>query len=162
MTAVPTTLKHWRNLKDKPLGKWLFGKMLCWRVPYFGTIKPEFKVLEPFYVEVGLSKRRSVTNHIKTVHAIAICNLAEVAAGVMVDATVPVATHRWIPKGMTVNYLKKAETDLMATAAIPKDLVFTDEMDVVVPVEVRDKYDQLVFSADVTMYVTERKNKKSV
>ena len=44
------------------------------------------------------------------------CNMAELAAGIMSEATVP-ASHRWIPKGMTVEYLKKAGTDLRAVAA---------------------------------------------
>jgi hypothetical protein len=33
----------------------------------------------------------------------------------MTEVTVP-TSHRWIPKGMTVEYLKKAETDLIAIA----------------------------------------------
>jgi len=57
-----------------------------------------------------------VLNHIGTVHAIAMCNMAELAGGTMTEVTVP-ATHRWIPKGMTVEYLKKAETDLIAIAS---------------------------------------------
>lgn len=43
------------------------------------------------------------------------CNMAELAGGTMTEVTVP-STHRWIPKGMTVEYLKKAETDLIAVA----------------------------------------------
>ena len=56
-------------------------------------------------------------NHIGTVHAIALCNLAELSAGVMTDATIP-ASMRWIPKGMTVEYLKKA-TGTMRGVATP-------------------------------------------
>jgi Domain of unknown function (DUF4442) len=41
--------------------------------------------------------------------------MAELAGGTMTDATVP-NTHRWIPKGMQVEYLKKANTDLVAIA----------------------------------------------
>lgn len=33
------------------------------------------------------------------------CNMAELAGGTMTEVTVP-STHRWIPKGMTVEYLK--------------------------------------------------------
>lgn len=34
----------------------------------------------------------------------------------MTEVSVP-TTHRWIPKGMTVEYLKKTATDLVAIAA---------------------------------------------
>lgn len=36
------------------------------------------------------------------------CNMAELAGGTMTEVTVP-STHRWIPKGMTVEYLKKRQ-----------------------------------------------------
>jgi hypothetical protein len=41
--------------------------------------------------EVRIRDRRRVHNHIGTVHAIALCNLAELSAGVMTDATIPPA-----------------------------------------------------------------------
>jgi hypothetical protein len=44
-----------------------------------------------------------VYNHLHTVHAIASCNAAEIAMGMMMEATVP-TSHRWIPKAMTVRY----------------------------------------------------------
>jgi hypothetical protein len=38
-----------------------------------------------------------VYNHLGAVHAIASCNAAEVAMGMLMEATVP-RSHRWIPK----------------------------------------------------------------
>ena len=66
---------------------------------------PSFIELKPNYCEISIKKKRSVLNHIGTVHAIAMCNMAELAGGTMTEVTVP-STHRWIPKGMTVEYLK--------------------------------------------------------
>ena len=103
----------WNKLKDKPLGKWLFTRVICWKAPYFSTIAPRFEELKPGYARVSLRKRRAVQNHIGTVHAIAACNLAELGAGTMMEASLP-ASMRWLPKGMTVQYLKKCETDLTA------------------------------------------------
>ena len=48
-----------------------------------------------------------VYNHLHTVHAIASCNAAEIAMGMLMEATVP-TSHRWIPKSMNVQYLEKA------------------------------------------------------
>src|SRR5207244_4047737 len=54
-------------------------------------------------------------NHLGTVHAIASCNLAEYAMGVLAEAAVP-ASHRWIPMGMEVRYLATAKTSVTAEA----------------------------------------------
>lgn len=98
-------LSMWQKLRDKPLGKWLFAQAICWKAPYFRTIAPRFEELKPGYARVSLKKRRAVENHIGTVHAIAACNLAELGAGTMMEASLP-PTMRWLPKGMNVQYLK--------------------------------------------------------
>ncbi len=85
-----------------------FSAMIGQVAPYFASIAPQFVELRPGYAEVTFPKRREVLNHIGTVHAIALCNAAELAAGTMTDASIP-AGHRWIPRGMTVEYLAKAD-----------------------------------------------------
>lgn len=48
-----------------------------------------------------MPQRWSVQNHIKTVHAIAVCNLIEMTMGLIAEATIP--SHlRWLPMGMDV------------------------------------------------------------
>ena len=101
-----------------------------------------------------MKKRRAVQNHIGTVHAIAICNLAEVAAG-MSEATTP-PTHRWIPKGMTVEYLKKAGTDLVATATLRNEPIFAEAMELPIEVEVEDAAAVVVVRATISMWITPR------
>ena len=65
-----------------------------------------------------MRKRRAVQNHIGTVHAIAMCNLAEMAAGTLTEISIP-ASMRWLPKGMQVQYLRKAETDVRPSRPWP-------------------------------------------
>ena len=130
--------------------------MICWKAPYFGSIRPRFQVLEPGHSVVTMGKRRAVTNHIGTVHAIAICNLAEIAAGTMTEATVP-QSHRWIPKGMTVEYLRKAETDLTAVARIEPMPDFDGSFAVPVEVDVVDTHQETVFRAAIDMWISPRK-----
>ena len=62
-------LNMWNRLQGKPLGKWLFSKVICWKAPYFATISPRFEELKPGHARVSLKKRRAVENHIGTVHA---------------------------------------------------------------------------------------------
>lgn len=102
-----------------------------------------------------MRKRRAVFNHIGTVHAIAICNLAEMAAGTMTEVTVP-STHRWIPKEMTVKYLKMAKTDLTAIATPHAALDWSVPGEFKVDVRVRDLQGELVVEALITMWVTRR------
>ena len=138
-----------------PAGKHIFSKMVCLKAPYFRTIKPLFIALRPGYCEITMKKRRAVHNHIKSVHAIAMCNISELAAGTMLEATLP-PSMRWIPKGMTVEYLKIARTDLKAICEIstegldhPQELPMT--------VHVTDTGKAEVFRAVITMHISEKR-----
>lgn len=116
-----------------------------------------FEQLRPVYCEVSIKKHRAVLNHIGTVHAIAMCNMAELAGGTMTDVTVP-NTHRWIPKGMQVEYIQKASTDLVAVATpAQSNFVWNEGSDYVVNVEVKNTAQELVFRATITMWVSLKK-----
>jgi acyl-coenzyme A thioesterase PaaI-like protein len=149
-----------RTLSPVPvLGPRVFSRAVTFIAPYFSTVAPVFTVLEPGRCEVTMKKRRAVQNHIGTVHAIAMCNLCELAGGTMVEASLP-KSLRWIPRGMTVRYLKKAETDL--TARTHMALPAPDYVgDLVVPVQVFDTRGDVVMEADISMYVSLQKAGRS-
>ncbi|MEJ2763402.1 hotdog fold domain-containing protein [Photobacterium sp. MCCC 1A19761] len=144
-------LKTYQRLTKLPFGRQIFSWIVCRVAPYFSSIKPQIHELRPGFAEVTMKKRRRVTNHLNTVHAIAMCNMAELAAGMMTDVSVPVHS-RWIPVGMTVAYLNKATTDLSATA-IGHEINWETAGEKKVPVEVRDTKGTLVFQAEITMNV---------
>ena len=149
-------LPLYRRMARWPAGHWLFSRAVCLKAPYFGTIKPRFVSLEPGRCEVRMRDRRGVHNHLGTVHAIALCNLAELAAGVMTDATLPPAM-RWIPKGMSVEYLKKATGTMHAVATPGRALEVSGAgYDAPVLVEVRDDRGEMVFRAHIAMWVSPR------
>jgi acyl-coenzyme A thioesterase PaaI-like protein len=156
MSSASTALSLWRRLAPLPGGRWLFSRLVCIKAPYFATIRPCFVELKPGYCELHIRKRRRVLNHIGTVHAIAMCNMAELAGGTMTDVSIP-STHRWIPKGMTVEYLKKAATNLRAVAELDPQTQFGDAAEIPVTVRVLDKDDQLVFRAVITMWVSRKR-----
>jgi uncharacterized protein (TIGR00369 family) len=145
----------WERLEGKPFGKALFSRAICWKAPYFGSIRPRFEEFRPNFARVSMRKHRAVTNHIGTVHAIAMCNLAELAAGTTTEISIP-ATMRWLPKGMQVEYLKKADTDVEAVATMP-EVGEGPARDVPVTVDVRDRAGQVVCRAVITMWVSPRK-----
>ncbi|ONM50467.1 hotdog fold domain-containing protein [Nocardia donostiensis] len=156
MTNATATLRSWTKLPDNRLGHALFSLGMVARVPYFGTVLPTVTRLEPGLCEVRAPKWFGIHNHLGTFHAIAACNLAEVAMGMLSEATVP-ATHRWIPKAMNVQYLAKAETGLRAVAQLPETPdfgEFTEGRELIVPVSIYDKRGTEVVHADITTWVT--------
>lgn len=128
-----------------------FSVMIGQVAPYFASIAPQFVELHAGYAEVTFAKRREVLNHLGTVHAIALCNAAELVAGTMTDASIPKGC-RWIPPGMTVEYLAKADGDIRAVAD-GGAIDWTQLGDVTVPV-MAYVGDKPVFRAEITMYVS--------
>ncbi|TAL13775.1 MAG: DUF4442 domain-containing protein [Aquabacterium sp.] len=128
-----------------------FSKLVCQMAPYFSTIEPRLVRLAPGAAEARVPFRREVTNHLGTLHAIALCNAAELVAGTMTDVSIPPGA-RWIPKGMAVEYLAKARTDVRAVAD-GSGVDWSTPGDKVVPVDVFDAEDRKVFSARITMNV---------
>ncbi|WP_181773022.1 hotdog fold domain-containing protein [Amycolatopsis pittospori] len=155
--AQNQTYAMWTRLAGKPVGKQLFSAAMCLRVPYFRTVLPSVRELRPGRCEVTSPKWWGVYNHIKTFHAIAACNLAEISMGMLAEATVP-TTHRWLPKGMTVSYVAKAETSLRAVAELPELPEFGDEgFELPVPVTITDTHGKTVVTATITIWVTKKK-----
>jgi acyl-coenzyme A thioesterase PaaI-like protein len=142
-------------LSSRPGGSLMFSLAAMARVPYFASVLPHVRRMEPGLAEVDVPKWFLVHNHLKTVHAIASCNAAEMAMGMLMEATVP-TTHRWIPKAMNVQYLQKATTSLRATARIdvPDFGSATEGFELVVPVSVTDRGGTEVVHADITTWVT--------
>lgn len=153
---MPSNLALYEKLSGIPLGKAFFSKMVCMKAPFFSSIHPLVHALKPNYCEVLMSNHRAVRNHLGIVHAIAMCNMAELAGGLMTDATVP-ATHRWIPKGMTVEYLKKADTDLKAIGTPLAGLDLTKPSEFPAQVEIFNTTGERVFRARIAMWVTPKK-----
>ena len=156
MAAHTTTYRIWKSLADRPGGTRLFSAAAMVRVPYFASIVPHVLRMEPGFAEVTVPKWFFVYNHLHTVHAIASCNAAEIAMGMLMEATVP-TSHRWIPKSMNVQYLEKATTSLRAQARldpVPDFDAMADGVEIVVPVSVVDKSGAEVVHADITTWVT--------
>lgn len=153
-TAHNLALQSWNRLSRLPLGPQAWSRLVTVRAPYFRSITPQMVELAPGHCVAVMKKRWRITNHLGTVHAIAMCNLAEFAGGLMTEVSVP-ASHRWIPKGMSVEYLRKATTDLRAVcASLPLPDFGSEPFEWPVPVDVLDLQGDTVFRAVIRMWVS--------
>jgi len=157
--AGSEALRRWQTLSGTAFGRWLFSRMVAVKAPYFASIRAVFDVLEPGRAVARMRKRRAVTNHIGTVHAIAMANLCELVAGTVTEVSVP-RSMRWIPRGMQIDYLAKAETDLTGEATLPP-VTEGEAQDIVVPVTVKDRDGKTVVRAVITMYLSPRGTQKN-
>lgn len=112
---MTSTFDLYTRVRALPLGDRLFSLAFALKAPYFRTVRPRVTLMRQHEAEVVVRKRWGVHNHIGTVHAIAVCNGLEAAMGLLAEATVPEG-HRWLPKGMEVEYLAKSTSDLVCRA----------------------------------------------
>lgn len=118
----PGLRARWRRLAGLPAGKWLFSRVLGQYVPYTGNLGAVVRVLVPGQCVVELRDRRRLRNHLDSIHAMALANLAEMVTGLALMNSLPDAT-RGILTGFSIDYLKKARGTLLAECrcGIPQD-----------------------------------------
>jgi acyl-coenzyme A thioesterase PaaI-like protein len=137
-----TIITNWNKLASVPGGKTLFNMFMKKFVPYTGSLGSEIHSLSPGRAEIHLKDRRSVRNHLNSVHAMALANLGEYATGMAIMSALPPGM-RGILLSFEIEYLKKARGDLRAHAEYTKE-ISTTKQDLEVIGEILDSSGQLV------------------
>lgn len=141
-------LSLWRRLSPLPGGKWLFALLFGRTVPYSGSVGPRIETLEPGLARVSIPDRRSNRQHLGSVHAIALMNVAEMASGLAMLAALRPG-YRGIVTKIEIEYLKKARGRITAEAKaeLPDLSVTADHLFIS---ECRDAAGDVVARAGVT------------
>lgn len=143
-------LAAWRRFEPMPGGKWLFSRIVGHMAPYTGSIRARVTHLSPGRAVVQMNDRRRVRNHLRSIHAIALANLGELASGLAATAAMP-AGVRGIPVAVHVDYVRKGRGTLTATgsAALP-GVAAGEQTTADVRAEIRDAADAIVANVQVT------------
>lgn len=110
---IATLRRLWSFSRRVPLGKPILNFLFGFFVPYSGSIRPEIEQLDPGCVRIRMRDRRAVRNHLQSVHAMALGNLAEAATGLGVLLLLG-ENQRAILTGFSMDYVKKARGVLTA------------------------------------------------
>ena len=135
----------WDRVSPLPGGRRIFSILLGRIVPYTGSIKPLVLELTASGARIQLRDRRAVRNHLRSIHAIALANIAELTTGLpLAYAVMPAG--RTILVSLTVDFVRKARGTVTATSSfVPPSA--THESEIEIPVEVRDESKVVVVRA---------------
>jgi len=140
-------LRLWRRLRPLPFGTWLFARIFGWLVPYSGSVSPRILVLEPGHAEVEIRDSRANRQHLGSVHAIALMNVAEQASGLALLTGLPEGI-RGIVTHISMEYLRKARGTIRAVCQVSVPAV-TADMDFDVTADCLNRSGELVARAKV-------------
>lgn len=142
-SAPNSIMKWWNKCQSLPAGGWLFSFFLGKYAPYSGSISARVEALSPGRARVSIRDRRKVRNHLKSIHAIALINLGEIATGLAVLSTIP-DNMRGIVLGLEAEYIKKARGKLVADAQFKLPAEIDDNTPVKATAELTDEAGELV------------------
>lgn len=149
----------WNLLSGMPGGKIVFSELVKRAAPYTGTINARVTVLRAGYCETQMHDRRGVRNHLDSIHAIALANLAEMCGNTALAYSLP-DDARFIVSGMSIDYKKKARGTITAIAEppIPRTSART-QYDV--PVSLRDSSGEEVAHVTIKSLVGPKSGSKA-
>lgn len=144
-TAQSSVLRQWRRFNALPLGRHMFNRLVGFTVPYAASIRPDILTIEHGLARARIHDRRFVRNHLRSIHAVALINLAEMTGNLAVMSLQP-RDGRWIVTGLDTEFVKKARGPITAECRIGT-LDWSKSQDVDGEVALRDQAGDVVMIA---------------
>ena len=148
-------LRLWARLGGSAAGRWLFARLLARAVPYTGSIGARVEALAPGTATVVLRDRRAVRNHLRSIHAVALANLGEVASGLAMLSALPPGC-RGIVTHLGTDYHAKARGRLVATGRASPPPIGDDPVEAEAVAEIHDPAGVLVATVTATWRLERR------
>lgn len=132
----------WHALHRIPGGRKLFSWMIGYVAPYSGSIQAQVDDLRVGYAQVRMRDRPRLRNHLRSLHAIALSNLAEYTGNLALAYSIP-GDARFIVTGMNMEYFQKARGYITAVcdSEMPAD---NAKRQVTISIDLRDADGMLV------------------
>jgi acyl-coenzyme A thioesterase PaaI-like protein len=141
----------WQRASRFPGGRLIFSRVLGIAIPYTGSIGAEVVALEPGYAKVQIDERRGLRNHLNSIHAIALANLAELTGNLALVCALP-DDGRFIVTKLTIEYKKKARGRIIAECRCEPPSS-SERREYAIEVALRDSKDAVVATAVLTTLV---------
>lgn len=148
-------LHRWESFQKLPFGRRLFDLAIKLYIPYTGSMSAHVQELKPAYARVCLHDRRKVRNHLNSVHAIALANLVEYTGNLALVCGMP-DDARFIPKNISINYIKKARGTLTGECFAPK-VETNEKREYTVDVTIKDAQGDVVVEGKLLTVVGPKK-----
>ncbi len=152
-----TLERKWRRISRWPFGKYIFSFLLGRYIPYTGSMSSTILELQPGFARITLRDRRKVRNHLSSVHAIALANLAEFTGNLALACGLP-DDARFIPRALSMEYVKKARGRLTGISQTPV-VESNERREIEVHVEIRDAQEDVVARCVLKTVVGPKTNK---
>jgi acyl-coenzyme A thioesterase PaaI-like protein len=153
-------LDLWRRLAPLPGGRWLFGRLIAFGIPYSASTGARVRLLEPGHCIVVLQDRRGVRNHLRSIHAVALTNVGELASGLAMTTALP-PDVRAIVTRLTTEYVKKARGTIVVESRVADPPRPAKPMEVKVEATLTDGAGEVVARVQATWLVAPAPEKKA-
>ena len=135
------------KLSAIPGGHFIFSRIIASKIPYSATIGARVIVLEPGHAKLILKDKKSIRNHLNSIHAVALTNFGEMTSGLALNTGLS-ADVRGIVTQITTDYVKKARGTLVAECRCELPTV-TKDMEYTVEAVIKDQQHDIVAKVKV-------------
>jgi len=135
----------WDYLSKMPRGKRIYSYLIGRYAPYTGTIDARIEELREGHSTVTLKDTPGIRNHLRSIHAVALANLAELTGNIALSYSMP-SDARFIVSKMELEYLKKARGKVTGVCDCPVP-PNSEKKTYLVPVRILDEAGDVVCAA---------------